>query len=184
MACVCHVFLLKGYDLMSGIWGGFNTSFNQIWAYFCMNTMTTYISVFGRICKYKYNGVLLIFSKYVKIQLKVFYFFRVRLSRRILAYLEICLSRRILSYLHLHMIWRNRKNMLLKNMTYLKLWVHFCRIHLAKGQIRSYLHTTPNHPWLPDKDYHHQVLTWVNLSSKSNINFPPFLKSKEQWKFE
>ena len=45
----------------------------------------------------------------------------------------------ILSYLCLHMIGRNTKNTLLKNTTFLKVQVHFCRIRLGKGQIRSYL---------------------------------------------
>ena len=38
-----------------------NTTFNQIWAYFRINTIRSYKNVFKRICKYEYEGVLLIF---------------------------------------------------------------------------------------------------------------------------
>ena len=63
--------------------------FYQVWAYFRIKPMTTYISVFRRIHKYEYYGVFQFFFKYDKIRSSVFYYFRVRLSRRILAYLRL-----------------------------------------------------------------------------------------------
>ena len=44
---------------------------HQVWAYFCIKPMTTYKSVFTRIRKYEYDGVLCNnMQKYVKVCLK------------------------------------------------------------------------------------------------------------------
>ena len=51
--------------LMFSLHGVTNVLRDQVWAFFCINTMITYISVFIRFRKYKYDGAFHIFSKYV-----------------------------------------------------------------------------------------------------------------------